>query len=128
MMSTYMAILALTLLAIFWGVLFLPPLLHEFFNFSLLRSRLPVELADDLRLKISEFWKRNGKKNIEKYLLYDNDMMRMIFSHDILKSNIRRHISYYSNIIMNTCTMRLGFRGSVKELFFNVQCYNVLFT
>ena len=30
------------------------------------------------------------KKNIEKYLLYDNDMMRMIFSHDILKSNIRR--------------------------------------
>jgi hypothetical protein len=72
-----MAILALTLLAIFWGVLFLPTL-HEFFNFSLLRSRLPVELADDLRLKISEFWKRNGK-NIEKNLLYDNDMMRMIF-------------------------------------------------
>ena len=45
------------------------------------------------------------KKNIEKYLLYDNDMMRMIFfSHDTFKSNIRGHISYYSNIIMTICT------------------------
>ena len=62
-----MAILALTLLAI-WGVF-----RHEFFNFSLLRSRLPVELADDLRLKISEFW--NKEKNY---------CMIMLFFHDIL--------------------------------------------
>ena len=102
-----MAILALTLLAIWlldcWPEISLLTLLPR--PPSLFRSRLPVELADDLRLRISEFWKRSKPTVMRAFvrgclILYGNFVSRHLWD---LK------ITFFLKILLYKCKKPVKF-------------------